>query len=524
MMIAKHKKYSTSRRLAPFHVQPNRPTHTPLALALGAIVFFAIGAYLTIAIKLHNKTSDHLNENLNNIQNSHWYLPPPHHRVTQLLANGHYPDKDERPVNYITVGQSFQVEDPKHPATASWNDAFSATWWTVVSNFLKVEKFESVSQTPEDGVFELLRVNGKNTVMTTDWLDFSVEHMSKWWKALDFPHVHSQQAVNKVINTLTNYVTSRKMMNAQTKVPQETLVVVAYMPSKTSYKSEEITKWSLVATLSSFIAVGMGRIVVSGRLPEEEELIVDAFDIVKKQFQLNGPTPTTELSFCLAMDEAYNDAGTRFNIPVSALKKLRHVLLGDASEGDIQCWLGGGTTTMSIKKEDAVNKLEPIVQSKWKYIALTEPDTLLTIRPSSLEALGKKLKEGYILAPHRLQPIPHGSDFKGLGIEKDKYHLIPAAGYFEHVHALSSNEMSCCDAGPFKPVFVEKTIHDFGTQWWMQGFWEITKNNPNETMSVEYAHKLLLPYPLIRLVDGTAVTFCGANSGRMCRPGIGDCE
>ena len=66
----------------------------------------------------------------------------------------------------------------------------------------------------------------------------------------------------------------------------------------------------------------MGRILVSGRLPEEEELVEEAFDIVKNLFQLDS---TTEFSFCLSMNEKTNDEDHEFNIPKSALKKLRHV-------------------------------------------------------------------------------------------------------------------------------------------------------------------------------------------------------
>ena len=112
-----------------------------------------------------------------------------------------------------------------------------------------------------------------------------------------------------------------------------------------------------------------------------------------------------------------------------------------------------------------------VVDSRWKYIFLTEPDTLLATRPSSLDALGEALEQGYVLAPHRLQPIPHGSDFNGLEVANDASSIIPAFGPFELVYEVDSNNMSCCDAGRFKPMMtVFEPYDDF---WWMSGFYEL---------------------------------------------------
>ena len=420
-------------------------------------------------------------------------------------------------VKYLTVGYDNQAHDPNHPATVTLNEGFSASWWASVSSFLRYKDVEIVSPSPEGASFELFIANIDKVRMTKDWLDFSVEHMSKWWKILEVEH--NGPALDRVIDILTKYTTSRRIVDYGEKknVPQETLVVVAYQP----YAQTELTKWSLAATMSSYVSVGMGRIVVSGRLPEEEELVLAAFDIVKKQFQPNSLM--TELSFCLAFNEATGNASTHYNVPKAALKKLRHVLLGlgDVSEGDIECWLGGETNITPIKKEAetaTVNKkFEPIVQvqSKWKYISLTEPDILLATRPSSLVAMGEALKQGYVLAPHRLQPIPHGSDFKGLGVANDTSLVIPAAGPFEHVYEVDSNEMSCCDAGPFKPMTIFEPYDCF---WWMSGF------SKASTMPVEAAHKHLLPYPFIRLTNGTQVVFVGSEHGNLCHPApVGMC-
>jgi hypothetical protein len=412
-------------------------------------------------------------------------LPPPLHFGAQ--------------VHYLTVGPENQVNNPNHPATVTLNEAFSASWWASVSNFLRYESVETVSASPEGASFEFFIANIDKVRMTKDWLDYAVEHMSKWWKLID----HDGPALDRVIDILTKYTTTRRIINYGKDVPQETLVVIAYQP----YAQTELTKWSLAATISSYVSVGIGRIIVSGIFPDEEELVLEAFDIVNKQFQQSNPT---ELSFCLALKEATGDSYTKFNVPKSALKKLQHVLLGNASGDDINCWLGEIST--KIHQHNATK----IVQSKWKYISLTEPDILLSTRPSSLVAMGEALKQGYVLAPHRLQPVPHGSDFKGLKIANDTSCLLPAAGLFEHVYAVDSNEMSCCDAGRFKPMTVFEPYDNF---WWMSGF------NKASSMPVEAAHKHLLPYPLIRLTSGTQVVFVGSEHGKLCHPqhGVGTC-
>ena len=59
----------------------------------------------------------------------------------------------------------------------------------------------------------MLIANSENIRMTKDWLDFSVEHMSKWWKVINFGG--GEEAVNRVIGILGNY-TSKKSINTIT--------------------------------------------------------------------------------------------------------------------------------------------------------------------------------------------------------------------------------------------------------------------------------------------------------------------
>ena len=353
----------------------------------------------------------------------------------------------------------------------------------------------------------MLIANSEKIRMTKDWLDFSVEHMSKWWKVINFGG--GEEAVNRVIGILGNY-TSKKSIKTITngEVSLETLVVIAYQP----YDNKMLTKVSLAATLSSLVSVGMGRVVMSGLSSEEEPLVSETFDIVNKQFQSRHQT---SFAYCRATNFTKVDhiVTGNPNLPKGSLNKLRRVLLGNATADEVGCWLGEDTS-----KSEATEEFQPSVQSRYKYIYLTEPDTLFTTRPSSVAALGEKLKEGYVLAPHRLQPLPHGSDFRGLNVANNKHNVVPASGIFEHVYEVDSNEMSCCDAGQFFPMTAFGRT-DAG--WWQHGFWSIYGN---ESLPVETAHSSLLAYPLFRLTEGTNTVLVGSEHGRLCRPkSIGVC-
>ena len=138
---------------------------------------------------------------------------------------------------------------------------------------------------------------------------------------------------------------------------------------------------------------------------------------------------------------------------------------------------------------------------------MTEPDTLLSTRQSSLVALGEALEQGNVLAPHRLQPITHGSDFAGLEVVDEASNIISAVEPFEHVYEVDSNNMSCCDAGGFKPMAIFEPYDNF---WWMSGFEKAS------AMPIEAAHKHLLLYPFMRLTHGTNVVFASTEHGKLC--------
>jgi hypothetical protein len=112
-------------------------------------------------------------------------------------------------------------------------------------------------RTLEDARFTALQ-NERNVRMTVDWLDFSVEGPSKWWKLLDalgaendpIPH---DATLSKLQALLKNF---RVPVDEETHM-KATLAVIAFQPCKISSQKPErgrtLTVTVLAGTTASLI-------------------------------------------------------------------------------------------------------------------------------------------------------------------------------------------------------------------------------------------------------------------------------
>jgi hypothetical protein len=421
-------------------------------------------------------------------------------------------------------------------------DAFSDSWYMSVETFRatdlkRMHEIEAV----EEACFVMFESREERVRMALDWLDFGVEHMSTWWKVLEAP-VH-RYAHESVVQSLDRYVADRlrsirqnNPSNTARSLLRPTLALVAFQryqvrghdePSNEEVRrrSDQLTVSSLSATIASLRQAGMGRIVVVGHDQQqdaERPLVHQAF----KRFAPNRTASRTafhhimdahgtQLAYVTVSDDMVKTQFVAVNVPRGALLGLRRALEGTDREWTTQ-WLG------------PTNHTAESAHHPWKFVYLTEPDTMLHVRPARLAAMERMLQRGMILVPHRLQPVPYEDDVP----ESNQTHTFitreqvaaSAAAIVVDLDAADSG-VACCDEqrGTLRPGPKAAAAAGLGAQcgwdrWWLCGFGSQQPNN--STNSHQGNHSLILDhYQLIRLRQGTGVTLVsGSSHGRRCFP------
>ena len=440
------------------------------------------------------------------------------------------PDKDPERLRTIRFNDSlaelpgnFDMQQKRQkvnflrPQHLDLNDMFAATWLQPLSKFMAmdVEYIMAV----EDGCFVALRgEKNKYVRMTVDWLDFSVEHLSKWWKLLRaLDSEHGPIPYNTIMLKLQGLLKNIRVPANEEMHMRATLAVIAFQPYKSSTKyfkkpewAEAVTVTSLAATIASLMQAGFGRVVVVGHDDQVSlELSQQAFQLLCNETKGGGmihnesatavQRPISrighmEVGFVSVTFADLITKAVKNNIPKAALAGLQQAFKGDLGFDETKLWLGDH----HYNKESA---------SPWKYVYLTEPDTILQTRPWVLPQLVDALDDGFIIVPHRLQPLPHESDVKGF---EDTRKFVPAIGNFSVVMELDAlGGDVCCDAGIDKPG--ESKYPSCGNFWFLCGFDK--KGDPLVN------HERLLPYEFMRLRDGTGiVSLTGTPHGRRCNP------
>ena len=431
------------------------------------------------------------------------------------------------------------------PKDISTQDTFSASWLQSKKEFLTFD-LAQVGMC-EDAAFKLWNEGSgrrHKLRMTLDYFDFSVEHLSLWFKRLNFA---TEPIVYDSIMTKLNHY-----LSLAERIPDpifgETLSTIPFQEYKANpiyaeqgnplpaERAYNLTITCLAATLESLRRAQMGRVVVVGSQESHVSYANAAFqylhdhlpqlsyhggdpnhdnsnshtDSSKKDSTLSPKLGHMELDFVTITERQYKTNILSRNMPLGALVGAKEVMqLADVDpakrtkhqQGLVNAWLG--------------TRKDP---THWKYLYLTEPDSVLVTRDRSLQLLKDEIdiREG-IISPWRLQPIPHESDIRGYHdpklflAEKDGFEQVLS---LDHQGSAADGEYRtndvCCDEDPagkdFRPA---KKMPDCGkgVKWFWCGFKAYEFNAPLPPDP----HERLRNYELFRLTKGTGITTIAGN-------------
>jgi len=229
----------------------------------------------------------------------------------------------------------------------------------------------------------------------------------------------------------------------------------------------ELTKTVLTATLKSLQRAGLGRVNVVST--------VDTWEYEPHDVSFGN----THVVFIKVDPETTKSEFIRNNLPYGAIANFQEAVRNKDAK-----WLGQNP-------------------SRWRSVLLTEPDMIMHVKESSIHDLAKSVEAGFTISPHRLQPVPHPSDARGVEhpisksvvwVPNDNAKCVDVDGDWKTNHP---GRVDMCRENPE----IEGCCNGF---WWQCGY-----ANGN--------HTRLRPYTVMRLGYGSGVTvLAGDEHGRIC--------
>ncbi|KAL3932263.1 MAG: hypothetical protein SGBAC_010933 [Bacillariaceae sp.] len=438
-------------------------------------------------------------------------------------------------------------------------DYFSDSWLLNKKNFLKVPL--SQIGIVEDACFAAIgkRQIHAHSKMFVDWTDFMVMHLSKWWGEFnilgDADSTMFDHTTGTIFAGYLKRILSSRQNHASLKRPlHPTIAMIAFAPYKSRYqdRGKVLTSHVLASTIASLYQVGFGRIIVTCNGDTDVSRVHEAFRLVQLYDTAITTATTDRLDIGIIFDSNhvptqigntelaavpitnttwFSTKWVRYNMPLAAVIGMQKALGGKFTDGkETEDWLG--------TKQD---------KSYWKYVYLTEPDTLLHTKESMWKPIQEGLDQGLSFFPHRLQPLPHelnlppsssSSSSAGNDPSPNKKHISKTyeSQYlpnnvlpFSNITNLDES-WHCCDDGPEWPGRSE----EFGIQqrpcggrwWWGCGYRAANKKPVSEQTKEEVLehHKRLVAYPMMTIAKGTGVVFAPTEMGRRCLPSRTPCE
>ena len=492
--------------------------------------------------------------------------------------------------NYDTAAPlvAAQVVHLLPPSALRNDDVDTGTWWQSVSSFQRfpVTKIraataatagtrghQSVASSAATSGMEDV-VYRDHVVMTTNWLDFAVEAVPEYHshfmaqrdptpllvkEEMAFYPILQQQMQTFIqrhaqSTTATSPSSSQEEDAARQTIaiipftmqpqPQQSLPNEGVSSSNSSSSSshgrhqpQELQVQALAATLASLRAVGMGRAVVVGLATDHKWFMsaVEQLSVVAAAAASASPSSrdsshgssSMQIAFCVAP-----------GINSQVLSNKDHTAIWELLQRQALHGLDMAFRMSPSLLGAPINEwLGDSMTHPWRYVYWTQPGLLLNCRAAAVPTLQQALDQGAILTPHRLQPIPHASDFPTSQQQQttkppEMLLLVPAEGTFAVVQDLRPVVSACCDAGiDNRPALRVKTraadcpaaagSKNKDKAWWQCGF---GNGDPNislrkHSQTVQDRHAQKVPYDWIRMQEGTGISMMAASaSARMCVP------
>eukprot|EP00980_Cylindrotheca_fusiformis_P013053 scaffold3267_cov140-Cylindrotheca_fusiformis.AAC.15 len=481
------------------------------------------------------------------------------------------------------------------------HDYFSDSWLLNRENFLRVPLSEI--GIVEDACFAAIGKSHihKRSKMFVDWTEFMVMHLSKWWVELGiledpdptmFDHTLSifQTYLNRVATSTTSTTTTTTSSSSSSSPSNSplhpTIAVIAFAPynSRQDFRrGPQLTAHSLAATIASLYQVGFGRVVVTGYNESDQDRVYDAFRLLKRHIMVDnddnkddetdgggavGGTKSTttthhtntdvptkigrmELAYVKIVDPSWlKTRWVQFNMPRAAVIGMQSAL--GPRDGRHKYRPEEEEEAKTVEREWLGTTHDP---SYWKYVYLTEPDTLLHTKPNIWKLIQQGLDDGLSFFPHRLQPLPHEENLppaysfnnnnntaaiNQINNNNNKKHIsdMYAGRFLPNIHPFSNittldddddDSMHCCDdtVGKWPGRSVEFGIEQRpcnGHWWWACGYSKDFKVAELTTDEILDHHKRLVLYPMLRMDRrGTGIIFGPTEMGRRCFPSKTPC-
>ena len=368
---------------------------------------------------------------------------------------------------------------------------YSGMWWMTTACFLAHVHPQDM-QTLEDASFRpFVAIGNEHVLMTHDWLDLAVEHLSRFVRQL---RLGQDKVMTDILGILMRYMSRAPPMWPKETAFSHTLAVLPIMVDKSAWTDKSLLKLpnstsevpmqtrknvldmvSLAATLVSLDRVGMKRISVVGNAPDAPTLVKGAFRLARKM-----GCNTKNLFYQCPFQEAQAQVK---NMPKVVLQALR---LHHLNETD-STWFGRH-------------------KARYKYIYFSEPDLILHSRAKALYQMAEHLDQPIcsVWTAHRFQPLPHEADFPSFP------EVVPALGSLGRFQDVSVHGSDTCrDAGNHWPG---RMLGHCGAPWYRCGL-DATGSHQQRMKHL----RRLFAYPMLRIMDGLGIPLVSEHA-RMCIP------